>query len=96
MKSNHPSLHETQSGSVQYSFVATSASTTLTFASATAGYYGPALDNVVVTETARTGANCKKGGWKTMHDSLGNGFKNHGDCVSYYATGGKNLGSVTP
>jgi hypothetical protein len=29
---------------------------------------------------------CKKGGWAT----LGLGFKNQGDCVSYIATGGKN------
>ena len=79
-----------------YSFRATSASTVLTFASATAGVSGPALDNIVVTETVAPGATCKKGGWKTMHDRLGNGFKNQGDCVSYYATGLKNLGSVTP
>lgn len=29
---------------------------------------------------------CKKGGWKTLGP-----FKNQGDCVSYIATGGKNL-----
>jgi choice-of-anchor C domain-containing protein len=81
----------------RYSFVATSATTVLTFASGTAGNAGPALDNVAVTErTAANGANCKKGAWRTMHDSLGNGFKNQGDCVSYYATGGRNLGSVRP
>jgi choice-of-anchor C domain-containing protein len=79
-----------------YTFVATSASTTLTFTSTTAGAYGPALDNVTVVETAATGASCKKGGWMTMHDSLGNMFKNQGDCVSFYATGGKNLGAIAP
>jgi choice-of-anchor C domain-containing protein len=83
-----------------YSFVATSSTSTLTFASGdTPGAYGPALDNVVVTETAVTAAtkdDCKNDGWKTMKDRLGNGFKNQGDCVSYFATDGRNLGSVTP
>ena len=36
---------------------------------------------------------CKKGGWMTMVDSEGNSFKNQGDCVSFVATGGKNLGA---
>ena len=27
---------------------------------------------------------CKNGGWQSL------GFKNQGDCVSYFATGGKN------
>jgi hypothetical protein len=31
-----------------------------------------------------------------MIDNQGNSFKNQGDCVSYFATGGKNLGSVAP
>jgi choice-of-anchor C domain-containing protein len=81
-----------------YSFQATSASTVLTFTSATAGFYGPALDNVVVTENVAggPGAKCKNGGWRTMVDSHGHHFKNQGDCVSYFATGGKNVGSVTP
>ena len=64
----------------------------------TSGDTGPALDNVVVTETAATAAtkdDCKNDGWKTMKDRLGNGFKNQGDCVSYFATDGRNLGSVT-
>ena len=30
-----------------------------------------------------------------MQDTIGNSFKNQGDCVSFYATGEKNLGSVT-
>jgi choice-of-anchor C domain-containing protein len=86
--------------SQSYSFVATSASTTLTFTSTTAGAYGPALDNVAVTEKA--GPNrammsaCKHGGWKAMTDGHGHHFKNQGDCVSFYATGGRNLGSRTP
>ena len=51
-----------------------------------------------MTETAVTAAtktDCMNDGWKTMTDRLGNGFKNQGDCVSYFATDGKNLGSVT-
>jgi choice-of-anchor C domain-containing protein len=80
-----------------YSFVATSASSTLTFASGdTAGDTGPALDNVVVTETVAIGGNCKAGGWQTMTDDQGNGFKNQGDCVSYFATDGRNPGAITP
>lgn len=78
-----------------YSFVATSTTTTLTFTSTTTGGYGPALDNVVITETLATGALCKNGGWQTMVDKLSNPFKNQGDCVSYYATGERNLASVT-
>jgi choice-of-anchor C domain-containing protein len=79
-----------------YSFVATNTSTVLAFASTTsASAYGPALDNVVVTEsgtgTGATKASCKKGGWKTLTDSAGHHFKNQGDCVSFYASGGKNL-----
>jgi choice-of-anchor C domain-containing protein len=83
-----------------YSFVATSPSTVLSFASTTiAGAYGPALDNVNVTETVPivpTANDCKNGGWVTMIDTQGNSFKNQGDCVSFFATGGKNLGSVAP
>ena len=74
-----------------YTFVATSASTTLTFTSTTSSGYGPAIDNVVITETLKTGADCKNGGWKTMVDKYSTPFKNQGDCVSYYATGEKNL-----
>jgi choice-of-anchor C domain-containing protein len=77
-----------------YTFVATSTSSTLTFTSTTASAFGPALDNVVVTETVPTGADCKEGGWQTMIDSAGNHFKNQGDCVSYFATKGKNLGAL--
>lgn len=89
--------------SKQYSFVATTASTTLTFASGEAtGAYGPALDNVAVTEKAAAGtpggpgAACKKGGWKTMVDKAGNHFRNQGDCVSYFASKGKNPGAIKP
>lgn len=71
-----------------YYFVATSSSTTLTFTSTTASAFGPALDNVSITETAATGAMCKDGGWKTMYDGSGNLFRNQGACVSFYATSG--------
>ena len=72
-------------------FKATTTSATLTFTSTTAGGYGPALDNVVIVETLATGALCKNGGWQTMIDNTGASFRNQGDCVSYYATGEKNL-----
>ena len=39
---------------------------------------------------------CKQGGWKTLTDSAGNPFKNQGDCVSYFATAGRNGGAVQP
>ena len=61
-----------------------------------AGPYGPALDNVVVTETVPTKDDCKHGGWRTMIDGAGNHFKNQGDCVSYFATKGKNPGALPP
>jgi choice-of-anchor C domain-containing protein len=79
-----------------YSFLATNASSVLTFTSTTDGFWGPALDNVTVTENVPTAAACKNGGWETMIDSQGNGFKNQGDCVSFFATKGKNLGAVAP
>jgi choice-of-anchor C domain-containing protein len=79
-----------------YEFLATSATTTLSFISTTAGAFGPAIDNVVVTETVATKDDCKDGGWQTMIDTAGNSFKNQGDCVSFFATKGKNLGAVAP
>lgn len=80
-----------------YSFVATSASSTVTFASGdTSGGTGPALDNVEMVETVVVGGNCKDGGWRTMSDDQGNGFKNQGDCVSFHATDGRNPGAVSP
>jgi choice-of-anchor C domain-containing protein len=78
-----------------YSFVATDLETTLNFTSTTDGGYGAVIDNVVITETLQTGAQCKNSGWKTMVDKLSNPFKNQGDCVSYFATGEKNLASTT-
>ena len=74
-----------------YSFVAKGSTTTITFTSTTDGVSGPAIDNVTVTETLSPGAACKNGGWKAMSDKTPTPFKNQGDCVSYYATGEKNL-----
>lgn len=77
-----------------YTFLATSASTTLTFTSTTAGASGPAIDAVAVTEDIAEKDDCKNGGWESMLDTSGNSFKNQGDCVSFFATKGKNLGAV--
>jgi choice-of-anchor C domain-containing protein len=79
-----------------YSFLATSASTTLSFVSTTATAFGPAIDRVAVTESVPVKNDCKDGGWQSMIDNEGNSFKNQGDCVSYFATKGKNLGAVPP
>ena len=76
-----------------YTFTAPSATTTLSFASQTTGAYGPALDNVAITElyvTPLDANQCKKGGWQSLADYSGTSFKNQGDCVSFVATGGTN------
>jgi len=36
---------------------------------------------------------CKNGGWTNLTDANGHAFKNQGDCVSYFATKGKNPGN---
>lgn len=51
---------------------------------------------VIALPVATSGDGCKKGGWQTLTDDLGNRFKNQGDCVSYVATKGKNKGAVAP
>ena len=75
-----------------YTFVATGTTAALTFASQTAGAWGPVVDNVTVTQVATTGASCKDGGWATnlYKDGSGNTltFKNQGQCVSHFATSG--------
>ncbi len=40
-------------------------------------------------EPAPTKSDCKNGGWQSLTDNNGHHFKNQGDCVSYFATGGK-------
>ena len=56
------------------------------------------IDNTTVggntyTYEPLTKANCLNGGWQNLTDANGNSFKNQGDCVSYFATGGKNPGA---
>jgi len=54
------------------------------------------VDNVMVNSdlyTFETKDSCKNGGWQDLEDANGQPFKNQGDCVSYFATGGKNEGS---
>lgn len=84
-----------------YSFTATGALTTLSFENGVSQWCGTAIDAVSVsggpTAVTPTSADqCKKGGWQTLTDHLGNKFKNQGDCVSYVATAGKNLGAIAP
>ncbi len=53
-----------------------------------------AVDNVVINSTTYTfesAATCKDSGW----EAYGGEFKNQGDCVSYFATGGVNSPSGT-
>jgi choice-of-anchor C domain-containing protein len=89
-----------------FAFVATATTSTVTFTSTTATFCGPAIDNVVVTETAApppepepaqpaTADDCKDGGWIELVDSSGNHFKNQGDCVSYVATDHRNVAGET-
>ncbi len=54
------------------------------------------VDNVMInnrtyTFDAETKDSCKKGGWRNFRSSPGP-FKNQGDCVSFFASGGKNEG----
>jgi hypothetical protein len=77
-----------------FTFIATDATSTLSFmATQASGNDGPAIDDVTVTQIASGGDDCKKDGWMTVIDSSGNpyNFKNQGDCVSFFATGEKNL-----
>lgn len=46
------------------------------------------FEEVVASDKER----CKNGGWEDFEDDPGP-FKNQGDCVSYFATGGKNKAS---
>jgi choice-of-anchor C domain-containing protein len=86
-----------------YVFVATDTNTVLTFASTMTGSpYGPALDNVTITETPpattpipTTKDECKTAGWIALADTDAVAFKNQGDCVSYVATGGRNPAAGT-
>jgi choice-of-anchor C domain-containing protein len=75
-----------------YTFTAKDAKTSLKFKSTTPdSACGPIIDTVSVTQVSATGVNCKNGGWRDLTDSLGNRFRNQGDCVSFHATGERNL-----
>src|SRR3989344_4158619 len=72
-----------------YSFVATTTSTTLTFTSLIAGAFGPALDNVLITETLPTPppppAGCCCGSSSSGNVSIINGFSivvNQSGCIT--------------
>jgi hypothetical protein len=55
--------------------------------------YQPAIE-VQASAAANTPTSkdqCKNGGWQNYTDANGTPFKNQGDCVSYVATGGRNL-----
>jgi choice-of-anchor C domain-containing protein len=85
-----------------YSFVATTSTTVLTFSSTTPGGAGPALDNVRITETLpppptvvpETKLDCMDAGWVSVTDADGHPFKNQGDCVSYVATDHRNVAAA--
>lgn len=50
------------------------------------------VDNVQINSTTYTfesAASCKGGGWQNFSSAPGP-FRNQGDCVSYFATGGEN------
>ncbi len=73
------------------SFVATTASATVTFEAdpTNTSNCGVVVDNVTVTQVAATGAQCKQGGWQEMVDSVFFApFTNQGRCVSSYAKAG--------
>jgi hypothetical protein len=80
---------------VTLSFTGTGATTSISFQSLTAfGCGGVLIDNVSVEQVGpppppplpTNKDQCKKGGWQSYGV-----FKNQGDCVSFVATGGKNL-----
>ncbi len=58
----------------------------------TGGVQTVLVDNVMINSTTYTFENadsCKDGGWEDITSSPGP-FKNQGDCVSFFASGGKN------
>lgn len=92
---NPPTLTDMKWVTKSFSFKATAATTTLTFTSTTSGSFGPAIDKVRLEAATPTAlADCKKGGWRQLHDGQGRHFKNQGDCVSYFASKGRNVGSL--
>lgn len=81
------SLADMKWASSTYSFVATTTSTTLRFASQIAGAFGPALDNVSITETLPPPAACENPVTQTFVSDTTN---------NTVATGGSPAVSVTP
>lgn len=73
-----------------FQFTATGTSTTLTFTNLDLGFFGPALDNVVVTDVLSDAEQCKNGDWKAYTDPV---FKNQGDCVSYFQSSPNAVGN---
>jgi choice-of-anchor C domain-containing protein len=91
---NPPTLANMKWAKKSFLFTAVAVTTTLTFTSTTSGVYGPALDNVRVDlAVVKAFADCKKGGWRQLRDGQGHLFKNQGDCVSYFASKGRNGGA---
>jgi choice-of-anchor C domain-containing protein len=94
---NPPTLADMKWVKKSFLFTAVAVTTTLTFTSTTSGVYGPALDNVRVELAAiKAFSDCNKGGWRQLRDGQGHMFKNQGDCVSYFASNGRNGGGGTP
>lgn len=94
---NPPTFADMKWVKKSFLFTAVAVTTTLTFTSTTSGVYGPALDNVRVELAAvKAFSDCKKGGWRQLRDGQGHMFKNQGDCVSYFASKGRNGGAGAP
>jgi choice-of-anchor C domain-containing protein len=70
-----------------YWFTAAGPSTTLTFTSTTAGSFGPALDNVVLTDVLTNKSQCMNNGWQAFTNPS---FQNQGQCIAFL-NGNKNV-----
>jgi hypothetical protein len=70
----------------KYTFVVPSGTHTLSLAALPGTTHDTTtfIDNLRLSRTY-TATNCKDGGWQTIGT-----YKNQGDCVSFYATGGRN------
>ena len=51
---------------------------------------GTVAIQITASAPTPTGDQCKNNGWKSLKDSGNRSFKNQGDCVSYFATNGRN------
>lgn len=52
---------------------------------------GSVAATITFNNVPTSASQCKKSGWQSLNDATGTKFKNQGDCVSYVATGGKNV-----